>query len=552
MSVAALALIAVVAASDAVHAADVSHRLDDYALFATDRIRAHGLRVTSGDVGVNAGVFDTRSLDAPASTIGADVVHLPATSTCSALFATGIDQLLPACPLDGVFDGPIVDDLATGCGMPSSVPACASGNGVTIEADQTRSLSPGTYGALDVRNGGHLVLLDGEYVFCGARVGRRAGITAPADADVLVVGNMTVGPGATLTPGGGATSGPSIVVSGDRVALSRGTTLAARLCAPAALLIAGDQTQLVGRFAARTIRTGHTTVTGLPRGPVTTTTSSTSSTTLPVPTTSSTSSTTSTSSSLPPTTSTSSTSTSAPPTTAPPTTTTSSTSSTVGTIPPTTTSSSSTTVTSTSNTSTSAPPTLPTTSTSSTSTTASSTSSTTVTPTTSTSTTLPTSVCGNGVIEPGETCDDGNTVDGDSCPSNCRIELCTLVPSTSRVFTVNFTHPQGSDVAGITVLVDYPEGRVGIAGSGGDASVKAAVTALPAGTLGTSNDLDYAIREVIASFSPIPGTRLFTLTFQDCQGATVPTASDFKCRVEDAADTFGLSVDGVTCTVQPG
>src|SRR6185369_1095141 len=31
-------------------------------------------------------------------------------------------------------------------------------------------------------------------------------------------------------------------------------------------------------------------------------------------------------------------------------------------------------------------------------------------------------VCGNGTITPPETCDDGNTVDGDSCDSACFIE----------------------------------------------------------------------------------------------------------------------------------
>lgn len=31
----------------------------------------------------------------------------------------------------------------------------------------------------------------------------------------------------------------------------------------------------------------------------------------------------------------------------------------------------------------------------------------------------PTAVCGNGVIEPPEECDDGNTADGDACPSTC-------------------------------------------------------------------------------------------------------------------------------------
>src|SRR5439155_21840626 len=32
------------------------------------------------------------------------------------------------------------------------------------------------------------------------------------------------------------------------------------------------------------------------------------------------------------------------------------------------------------------------------------------------------SVCGNGMVEPGEQCDDGNTVDGDCCSSTCQFE----------------------------------------------------------------------------------------------------------------------------------
>jgi len=29
-------------------------------------------------------------------------------------------------------------------------------------------------------------------------------------------------------------------------------------------------------------------------------------------------------------------------------------------------------------------------------------------------------VCGNGIIDVGETCDDGNTIDGDGCSSTCQ------------------------------------------------------------------------------------------------------------------------------------
>jgi cysteine-rich repeat protein len=32
--------------------------------------------------------------------------------------------------------------------------------------------------------------------------------------------------------------------------------------------------------------------------------------------------------------------------------------------------------------------------------------------------------CGNGKVEAGETCDDGNTVDGDGCDSNCTVTAC--------------------------------------------------------------------------------------------------------------------------------
>ena len=34
-----------------------------------------------------------------------------------------------------------------------------------------------------------------------------------------------------------------------------------------------------------------------------------------------------------------------------------------------------------------------------------------------------TEVCGNGVLNPGESCDDGNTESGDGCPATCRSEV---------------------------------------------------------------------------------------------------------------------------------
>jgi cysteine-rich repeat protein len=43
-----------------------------------------------------------------------------------------------------------------------------------------------------------------------------------------------------------------------------------------------------------------------------------------------------------------------------------------------------------------------------------------------TSTPLP--GCGNGQVDPGEECDDGNRVSGDGCTANCRVEIDALIP----------------------------------------------------------------------------------------------------------------------------
>ncbi len=80
----------------------------------------------------------------------------------------------------------------------------------------------------------------------------------------------------------------------------------------------------------------------------------------------------------------------------------------------------------------------------------------------------PKAVCGNGRIEVGETCDDGNTKDGDSCPSNCRIEPCIETSGTRR-FAVFLEGRAETDVQGVTVFVRYPESKISIPSGGSDA-----------------------------------------------------------------------------------
>jgi len=160
-------------------------------------------------------------------------------------------------------------------------------------------------------------------------------------------------------------------------------------------------------------------------------------------------------------------------------------------------------------------------------------------------------VCGNGRIELGETCDDGNTQAGDGCPPGCRIEPCS--PTATRVqATVTFDRPARVNVGGLVVFVDYPDGRVGIPGSGGAASVRGRITGTPAGFSSAPNDLDYGLRETLAASgaSASPGV-LFRVSFDQCAGASAPPATSFTCRVESAASPQGLDLPltGITCAV---
>jgi cysteine-rich repeat protein len=44
----------------------------------------------------------------------------------------------------------------------------------------------------------------------------------------------------------------------------------------------------------------------------------------------------------------------------------------------------------------------------------------------------PIAACGNGILEPGEECDDGNVLDGDGCAADCKlVTFCTPAPDPS-------------------------------------------------------------------------------------------------------------------------
>jgi cysteine-rich repeat protein len=154
--------------------------------------------------------------------------------------------------------------------------------------------------------------------------------------------------------------------------------------------------------------------------------------------------------------------------------------------------------------------------------------------------------CGNGVVTTPETCDDGNTNNNDNCPSTCAILNCT--PDFGSARAVDVSVSSGNLVAGLTVLLDYPENKVRIPGSGGGVP-GGIITDLPAGSFGSTNDLDHAVRQVIAGAFPIADGLLFRVNFEDCLPLMIPAPGAFTCTVLAANDSSSAPLAGVTCSV---
>jgi hypothetical protein len=162
--------------------------------------------------------------------------------------------------------------------------------------------------------------------------------------------------------------------------------------------------------------------------------------------------------------------------------------------------------------------------------------------------------CGSGFTITPESCDDGNIVNTDNCPSDCIIDACTPNVGSDDSWTVQFA--SAKPIAAVRVFVDYPEGKVSIPGSG-DVTLGGDITDVLDNplTIASFNDQDHGLTGTLAegTGSPTgfsaPNGDLFTIHFETCNAAPAATPADFTCTVVDAADPLAKPLAGVTCTV---
>lgn len=449
-----------------------------------------------------------KARSADGTVVTADVVVLGNGTSVFDVFR-GTLRRAPDATIRGT-DAPTTFPRPNDCSVPRI--DCA-GEDVVVEKAGTRLLLPGRYGHLVAGDGAVFAMAPGAYTFCSIRTGKHVvlsiGPFAPTSIDVA--GDVTLGDGSLLEVPAGTTI-PSLAIGGTRVRLPSSSRVAAFIRSPLARLTVGRTAAFTGGACARTIALARQVAFRCDAaGPPTSSTT--------------------------------------PPTTAPTTSTTS---------PATTTTSTSiaasTTTSSTTMTTSSAPEPTTTSTTEVEVTTSSSSSSSTSTSTSTTSTTTPLG-CGNGTVSGGETCDDGNTSDNDSCPADCRIDACTPLTTTQRFVQVHFQPPAGALVAGIQVLLDYPEGLLDLPGNG-LSFPSGTISGTPPGATISVNDLNFngkghAVRIAVtgAGGAALAAGQIIRLRFQDCEGVPAPAPQQVPCSMLSASDPFLNAVTGVQCFV---
>ncbi|HVM97975.1 MAG TPA: hypothetical protein VMT89_16390, partial [Candidatus Acidoferrales bacterium] len=117
-----------------------------------------------------------------------------------------------------------------------------------------------------------------------------------------------------------------------------------------------------------------------------------------------------------------------------------------------------------------------------------------------------------------------------------------------RQVNISFSTQSDKSATGVTVLLAYRDNLVALPGKGSADSVRKRITDTPKGAVVAVNDLDYAVRLVIARGEEIPAGRLALVSFDSCQNTAVPSAADFSCVVEGCATIYG-NIATCSCSV---
>lgn len=152
------------------------------------------------------------------------------------------------------------------------------------------------------------------------------------------------------------------------------------------------------------------------------------------------------------------------------------------------------------------------------------------------------SVCDNGLIEAGETCE--------ACPADCLVRDCR--PSGATVaFAVRLVPAPATKPAAAAIRLAYRSDRLQLPGSGVATELRERVKSLSAASQVVPNDLEHSLRVVLADANGLGGGG-FRVSFDRCEGADAARAAgveDVRCWVEHCSGSGG-AISGCGCTVE--
>ena len=255
----------------------VDRRLSSYVLFGLTSLQFQGASaagngrgyVTGGDVGVNNGSMNVCANNPMHTDDGSEVVANALHGDggeCSFwdVFTnalTGNPTLIPRHSGPNPFVGPIMSSSQFPTPPPDK--PCNSAKPILVSSGGVRILSPsfdasgntiaGSYGAVQVQNGGSLFLSNGTYRFCDFSLASNGHLFTKDATVVHVATSFSVGPSAVVGPSCAArffVDSQGLATNAYTVVFSRFVTVSGFFWAPNGQLQLGHHSDLTGFFGA--------------------------------------------------------------------------------------------------------------------------------------------------------------------------------------------------------------------------------------------------------------------------------------------------------------
>ncbi|HET9626176.1 MAG TPA: DUF4215 domain-containing protein [Kofleriaceae bacterium] len=144
--------------------------------------------------------------------------------------------------------------------VPAGTPPTPGTSNVSVAANEARQLCPGQYGAISLAGNATLNLNGGVYQVTRLSLGDGARLEPSEPVVILVTGSLTTGTSARIAPSpqalGPMTAGDIRIELGTGATIGDGSTVRAHVLAPNGKLTAGNQVAFTGAAWARAIALG--------------------------------------------------------------------------------------------------------------------------------------------------------------------------------------------------------------------------------------------------------------------------------------------------------